>query len=343
MKNLKLMLLFLATGNSVFAQEPDLGKLSAESKAGNTVYYSVIKDSPKGMKYAGISIPIWNLTGSFLNNSIYDLTTNGMFLNDKFQASVRYKIGLGDKLAPDTYEFMDYPNHDYIMSQYKANKNQYLALSASYFVKSKELTETITVRLKSSGKVTTVTKVPGTVIKKLGVTLGYEQGFTWYNMNNKEIVVEMRDEPGVQKTFNLNSQSTVQTFKYVKVGLNWTKTHFFKGKFEEFGDRSDSGIKTTWFNVIIAAQNKFDDVYAPVPSPENYYTTGSQNIRLSPATMDALNQKLPVGIEFGQRYSMFRSGISMDYNVRYLPGLMKTINFMLEVGASYNIGFIKNK
>nr|WP_294862567.1 hypothetical protein [uncultured Fluviicola sp.] len=342
MKNFKLMLLFLVIGNVALAQ-PDLSKLSTESKAGNTVYYSVIKDSPKGMKYAGISIPIWNLTGSFLNSSLYDLTTNGIFLNDKFQVAVKYKIGLLDKLAPDTYELMDYPNHDYIMSQYKANKNQNLSLSGSYFVKSKETTETITVHLKSSGKVNTVTRVPATVIKKLGVTLGYEQGFTWYNMNNKEIIVEMRDEPGVQKTFNLGSQSTVQTFKYVKLGLNWTKTHYFKGKFEEYGERSDSGIKTTWFSVILAAQNKFDDVYVPVPLPDNVYYTETQNIRLSPATMNDLNKKLPVGIEFGQRYSMFRSGISYDYNIRYLPGLMKSINFMLEVGVQYNIGFLKNK
>lgn len=339
---MKWMLLFLLSGNAAFAQ-PDLSKLSAESKAGNTVYYSVIKDSPRGMKYAGISIPIWNLTGSFLNNSLYDLTSTGIFLNDKFQGTIKYKIGLLDKIAPDTYESMDYPNHDYIMSQYKANKNQYLALAGTYFVTEKESTEEITVSLKTSGKVNTVTKVPAKVIKKMGVTLGYEQGFTWYNMNNKSISVELRDEPGVEKTFNLPSQSTVQTFKYVKLGLNWTKTHYFKGKFEEYGERSDSGIKTTWFNVLIGAQNKFDDVYVPVPAPENVYTTESQAIRLSPATMDGLNKKLPVGVEFGQRYSMFKSGVAFDYSLRYLPGLMTNINFMLEIGVQYNIGFIKNK
>lgn len=342
MKSIFTLALVL-TASIAFGQE-DL-KLSNKAGDERTISYSVISDSPRDLQLAALTIPIWNGTASTLNSSLYDANFTGLYHGLKFQVAARYKLGVGDKLLPDSYEFSDYPNQDHIYSVNKASKAQDFSLLTTYFFNLAESKGEARIHLRTSGNTSYVTDVPVTYLKKIGFNVGYSQGFTWYNMNKMDLSAEFLEVPGDVRSFSLASMSSMQTYKFIKTGLTFTKAFDFAGNFEGYGKRKNAEIKTTYFNLLFAVQNDFDDVYAPVAATtqENYYYSSVNERYVSRASIDKQNKKLGIGAEFGQNFMSKQSGVSFGYAVKYTPGFVGNINFVLELGVGYTFNFLSKR
>ncbi len=346
MKHIITLALVLGASFSFGQEEPEKLNLSNKNGDEKAISYSVISDKPRNLKLAALSIPIWNGTASPINSSLYDANVAGTFHFLNFQVAARYKFGLGDKLLPDSYEFSEYPNQDHIYSVNKAQKAQEFNLITTYFFNLTESKGEARIHLKTSGNTSYVTDVPVTFLKKIGFNVGYTQGFTWYNMNRMDLSAEFVEIPGEVRTFSsLASMSSMQTYKFIKTGITYTRAFDFKGNFEGYGNRQNSEIKTTYFNVMFAVQNEFDDVYAPVgaTTQNNYYYSSANERYVSRASIDKQNKKLAIGAEFGQNFMSKKSGVSMNYAVKYLPGFVKNINFALELGIGYTFNFLAKR
>lgn len=342
-------ILFIAIGLWSFcaqAQDLDPFKKNPTTPGGynpdpEPLVYKVVRDKPEHLRFATILLPLWHLAGSKINSSLYDANFGAFYHEGNIQAMVRYKYGLGDKIAPDSYEFGSYPNHPLIFSIYEPGKAQELNAVGTYFFNSRKTTENIFMTVRSSKGFRRSTTVPATMLHKVGVNLGYAQGFTWYNMNNTDLNVELHDSENDIRQYNLMSMSSVQNYKFIKAGLTFTKGYDITYDFEGYGKYTDADMKTTWVNLIVAVQNDFDDVYAPVAytTQDNYYNSYDQNIYVADGSINHLNKKLPIGIEVGHRYLTRSSGFGYEAAVKYLPGMMNNINFMVEVGVSYGFNF----
>lgn len=339
---MKSALLFFAAvlpGAMAFAQSD---KQQAPARTGSdVVYYRLIYDKPQEIKMMSLMLPLWNLAGSKINSSIYDLNTSLLYTDTKFQGLVRYKMGLGDKIAPETYEGA-YPNHPLMFSINEVPKSQEFSAIGTYFLEGEDVIEEQRVKLKREGNVETVTDIPVSAYKSMGINLGYSQGFTWYNMNNTNVNAVLRDDASEQ-TYKLASMSTIQNYKFVKIGATFLKTVDMKAEFDGYGIRDIGIVKTTWVNVIGAVQNQFDDVYVPVSGGADNDLSSSQTVYVTKANINDHNKKLAVGFEFGQRYSFKRSFFSFEYGVKYLPGLMNNLNFMIDLGLNININFLRGR
>lgn len=337
---MKIQLLILSLGLfSIGISQKNLEKLSQPTRDGQkTVYYTVVSDNPEETRLAKIAIPLWYLSGSKINSSLYNVCPSVFFQQGKFQGVAKYNLSLFDHVGPESLEFQDYPNQPLVFSVNKVNKAQEFSLSGSYFFKGFSSTKTARISLKSEGKVNYVTDIPATFYKKLGVTLGYAQGFTWYNLNNTNLNAELYDERGVVKEYNLASMSTMQTYSMLKLGLVLSRSYDITGDFEGYGQRTASGSLVTHFNLMYAFKNTFDDVYVPLTFDPN----NPNNVMVTKAIMDAHNDKVPFGFEFGQRYLDRNSVVGVEYALKYLPGLSGTTRFSVELGFSINVNFLKN-
>ena len=338
--------IFLVTvfGSACVFGQGDLQKLDIKNKNNETktISYFVVSDRPEDLRMLGLTIPIWNASGSFFNCSLYDLNLTGTYYANKFQGSLRYKLGVGDRMFPESLERMDYPNQPMLFSVNEAKMSQELNAVGTYFFTSSESEQIETIHLKTAGNTSYVTKVPVKELTKIGVNFGYAQGFTWYNMNRMKVSYEFDDLPGtVIKDQSLSSMGSVQNYKFLKAGLTFSQSYNFKGNFEGYGDRTTSQLKTTYFNVIFALQNEFDDVYVSVPESEDF--NGELGQYVSRASIDAQNKKLPFGFEFGRKTMTKESGISTEFAIKYLPGFVGNINLMIELGASYTFNFLGKK
>ena len=304
-------------------------------RGGETVYYSLIFDSPEDLRILSFNLPIWNIAVAKINTSIYDLNFATLYHTPKYQAYVRYKYGLGDQIAPDSYEGS--AGHPQMFSVNKVPKSQEFNLMGTYFISSKKLATEERMKLKTTGKVTTFTTIPNTTLKSVGLNLGYTQGFTWYNMNNASITGE---SGGTSREYKLASMTTVQTYKFIKAGLSFTRATYVKAKFDNYGVRESGTLITTWLNLICAVQNDFDDVFVPV---DEFGNGGAEQTMIMRASINEANKKLPVGIEFGQRFSSNKGFISLEYGVKYLPGFLGNINFMIEGGFNLSLNVLKRK
>jgi hypothetical protein len=223
------------------------------------------------------------------------------------------------------------------MSIYNPDRAQDFSAQATFFIaeKNKDVEERI--RLKTEGKVVTVTDVKTKQLIKTGINLGYSQGFTWYNMNNMNLAVQALDNANDQQTVSFNSMSSMQNYKFLKLGLNITKSVGLKLNAEGYGERESRNISVLNFNVIYALQNQFDDVYV------GRYNTDNNEVQLMKYTMDGLNAKLPFGVELNYKEFIKKSAFSYEIGVKYLPGLIKQINLMATFGLSVNIDFFRKR
>lgn len=94
----------------------------------------------------------------------------------------------------------------------------------------------------------------------------------------------------------------------------------------------------TGANLIVAVQNQFDDVYVGSYDPN---ASSNGTIYFERYKLAESNKRLGVGVEFYQRYFTKRFPISIEYKISYLPGMLKNVNFALNVGASLQIDALR--
>ena len=337
MKKIAVVLFLGTLTGSAFAQS-ESQTLGVKARNGNVVMIDMLEEAPEKVSFLALQLPIWHLSGSRINTSLLDLKGSLSYVGKgKVNGEVSYKYGLGDQILPESNERMDYPNNDMVMSIYNPDRAQDFSATGTFFVSEKLKDVEERIRLKTEGKVVTVTDVKTKQLVKTGINIGYSQGFTWYNMNNMELNVASIDNPNDQQVVSFNSMSSMQNYKFIKLGLNITKSVGLKLNAEGYGERESRNISVMNFNVIYALQNEFDDVYV------GRYNTDNNEVELMKYTMDGLNTKLPFGFEFTYKEFVKKSAFSYEIGVKYLPGLMSQINLMATFGLSVNIDFFRKK
>jgi hypothetical protein len=332
----RLSLLMFSVGFTtlnVFAQDEVM------SSNDNIVIIDKVAEKPEKLSMLVWEIPIWHLAGSKINSSLLDLKSSVSYVGKgNINYGISYKYGLGDHIFPENNEFTDVLSNELVMSQYKVPHAQELNVYGTYFFNSSMEQVDQTLRLKQEGQTVYVTTVPAMQQTKMGITLGYSQGFTWYNMNKIDLAVSPRiDSPEIIEQVSMQSMSSVQEYKFIKLGLSITKAVNIKVNAQGYGERRSSWISVDQFNLIAAVQNKFDDVYVGRVNTDD----GGLTVMLVKYGMDEYNKKLPIGFEYSRHHFSKGSPWSFEYGVKYLPGLMKNLNLMVNFGFSANIDFLK--
>ncbi len=279
----------------LFSQEKENIEIKSKANDKKNIDYFVVRDNPRDLKIGSLTIPIWNATGSLLNSSLYDLNLMGTYHKERFHGNLKYRFSLLDRMFPESFEFGDYPNHPYVFSVNKVKNAQDVDAVGTYFLYFRQKKGEEPIPLRSAGNITYYTIVPVTYLYKMGVNLGYAQGFSWYNMNFMKLNYEFNDLPGiVRKDETFGSMGTVQTFKFIKTGLTFTKAYDFTGNFDGYGERTNGEITTTFFNLLFAVQNEFDDVYVPVFESNQEWFNGGGGQYVSRASINDQNKKLNI-------------------------------------------------
>lgn len=325
----------------IISSLPFIGHAQSETDdKDKVVFIEILKENPEDLSFLSLNIPLWHLAGSKINTSLLDLkgdiSYNG---KGKLNGGLNYKYGLGDKIAPDTYEFTENLSKGLVMSVNKAPHAQELQLYTTYFFAEKIEDVDETIKLKQVGNTNYVTSIKTKQLVRTGINLGYSQGFTWYNMNNVNISVEPVGFPNEQRDVSMESMSTIQDYKFLKLGICRTKGVNTKINAEGYGERSSAWMTISNFNLIYALQNDFDDVYVGTENTDG----GGLVIELVEYSMNESNAKLPIGFEFTRKHLYKGSIMSVEYGVKYLPGLLKNINLMVNLGVSFNFDFFKKK
>lgn len=294
-------------------------------------------EKPKELSILSLELPIWHLTGSPVNTSLYDLKASLTYAGSgKINGGASFNWKIGDRIMPDTYERIDYVNHSYVISKFNSARAQSLDVWATYFIKESLEPTTQTIRLKRVGNTIYVTNVDTKEYKRTGVTLGYNQGFTWYNVNNLDLSVASIATPAVTETVNMNSMSTTRVFKEIKAGVTITKAVNFKVDVDGYGEKKGSHITMNTFSAIFAVQNDFEDLLV------GQINTESNEVEFSEYLFSDDNKRLPIGFEWRHK-SLTKGWFSYEYGVGYYPGLLKKINLGVHFGASVNIDFLRKK
>lgn len=311
----------------------------AQNEEDETLTYMVEYEAPEKLSMLSFNLPIWHLGLAKTNFSIYDLKGSIHYVGaGKINGGVSYKLGVGDKLIPDTDEGIEYARSSYVMSMFKPGKAQEVSAYATFFIKETTGSKEESYSIKKTGRIHYYTMVNTKYHKKHGISVGYSQGFTWYNMN--KISLDLHSEQyNVSRTEQLNSMSTVQQYKFITLGYQHIKSVNSKMNFAKYGFRDSRFITVTGANVIYAIQNKFDDVYFGSYDPNA--GGGNGTIYFEQFAIAESNKRLNIGVEFYQRYFIKRFPISFEYKVAYLPGLLKNLNVMLNIGVNFQIDALR--
>lgn len=306
-----------------------------------TLTYNKVYDAPEKLSIFSISLPFYHGSFSKMNFSLYDLKGGIQYVGKgKLNGGLSYKLGLVDKLLPKTEETNDVVRQNHVMSVFDPGHAQEFDVYATYFFLEKEKKVNTPFTLKTEGgyyyRTTYYSKVETKAIFKHGINLGYSQGFTWYNMNNTDLKLYNRPND-IIKEVNLQSMSSVQHYKFIKLGYQHQRIVNAKMKFEKYGVRGAQQIIVTGANLIYALQNDFDDVYLGDYQPNN-----GDKVFYEQYEIDQSNKFLNVGLEVYQRFYFKRNLVSFDYRIGYLPGMMNNLNVMLNVGVNFQIDFFRN-
>lgn len=321
----------------VFGASVLISLSSFAQKDQEVVYFTELEEKPKDLSVLSLELPIWHLTGSQVNFSLYDLKTSLTYLGgSKINGGATFNWKIGDRILPDTYEGLEYVNNNMVMSQNESVRAQSLNVWGTYFFKESLEPVTETIRLKKVGNTIYVTNVDTKAFKRMGFNLGYTQGYTWYNLNNMSISVAREETPTAIETVSENSQSTMQDYKHIKAGITFTKAVNMKVNVKDYGVRKSNHITMNSFNVIYAIQNDFDDVYW------GRYNTYTNEVEYLPYLFTDDNKKLPIGFEYTHK-SMDSGWFSYEYGVGYYPGLLKKINIGVHFGVSVSFNFMKKR
>ena len=291
------------------------------------------EEKPDDLNFLSIQLPLWHLNGSPVNTSLYDLKGSFAYAGTKkLNGGIQYNWRLGDRLLPDTYERTEYVYQNMIYSKYKSAASKVIDFWANYFFTNKTKTSNESIELKRVGRTIYVTNVDVSQYCRTGINLGYRQGFTWYNLNNKPIILE-NTSTGVPLEFNEQSASTFQSFGIISAGLSFSKSVNFKVDIEDYGVKTMSRLNVSSFNLLFAVQNKFEDVLV------GQLNTLSSQVEFIEYAFSDENKKLPIGFEFNQR-NYVKSWGTFEYGIGYYPGLLKKINIGVHVGASIHLDLL---
>lgn len=321
-----------------------LGLSVSRSNAQQVVNVEILKDDIKGLNFFKVRLPLWELSGSKMNTSIYDANA-GLFLHlgDKFIFTADYSYGLLDRIAPDTEDDLEYINNDNMTSVNKNTHATYGGGSVTWFFKEKATEESIQVNLKQSksrsANAVHYVMVPGTILKRWGLKLGYTQGITWYCMNDMAVNMKPYDDPDRNmQSFISNSNSTMMKYGNLSLGISIAKSTNIWIDAEGYGIRGNSDIGITTFDILFAVQNELDDVYATIGTTAPMNGLGNQTLVYQRFNINDYNKKLRFGFNFGYRYIPFDSIFSFTFDAGYAPGLLNNINAYVKAGICMYLG-----
>jgi len=291
------------------------------------------KEDPKALNIIALEIPIWHMNGSLVNSSLYNIKTSLSYVGaGKVNGGATFNWRVFDRIYPSSYDDSDYGIHEMMVSKFKAPAAQSLDVWVAYFFKEKLVPTKERVQLKRAGNTTYYTNVDTKAYKRTGVELGYSQGFTWYNMNNMRVAVE-EPNSGSKRFFESNSQTTVQTFKVLKVGLIFTKAVNVNLEVEGYGTKRSGYVNQNSFNLLFAVQNRFDDVLVGYPN------TSNNSLEFTRYNFSDDNKRLPLGFEY--KFKKYSKGwFSYEAGAGYYPGLLKKINLGVFAGVSIQIDML---
>jgi hypothetical protein len=332
MLKINLLLLLFVLSFSVKAQKKD-------KNYSKTIELEVLNNSAKKMQMLYLHLPLWELTGSTINSSLYDVNTGLYYFNPKFHLSANFKYGLGDKIAPETFEDLDYTYSDMMMSVYKPGKATDFTLKGTYNFFEDRVKEDEPVFIHKRSDTLYYVNIPAEKCIRYGFNIGYSKGFTWFNMNNRDIV--LKDLAGKERTFNSSSMSSIQSYQFLRLGVTYSKAIDVSVKTKKYGKKVSQSINTYSFDVLWALQNDFDDVYATVPNPSTNNVSSDNNIYFSKYSINESNKKLPFGFDATYRRSPRDAYFSYYVSLKYTPGFINTINFMVSGGFNIAINVLK--
>lgn len=299
------------------------------------VYITDMKEDPYNLSILNLELPIWHLFGSMYNTSLYDVKSSLSYVGKgKINGGATFNWQLGDRIMPDSDDRTEYVYTPMVMSQFKTAPAQSFEAWGTYFFREEDYPQEVSIRIKKVGNTIYYTNVEAHEVRKIGLRLGYKQGYTWYNMNNMDMIVAPAATPSLTETVNFNSMSTFQNYKMIKAGISITKSTNVKVQLEEYGERKSSGITMDNFNLIFAVQNDFEDVIVGRPNTDN------NTIEFVEYLFSDENKRLPIGFEYTHK-SYSKDWFSYEYGIGYYPGLMKKINIGVHFGASVSIDFLR--
>lgn len=299
------------------------------------VFMDNLVEKPKELSILSLELPIWHLTGSMVNFSLYNVKSSLTYAGSgNINGGATFNWKLGDRIMPDTYERTDNVNHNMVMSKFESSWAQSLDVWGTYFFKESLEPTKETIRLKKVGNTVYVTNVDTKAYKRIGFTAGYNQGFSWYNINNMDLSVASVLTPTVNETVSENSMSTIRTFKEIKAGITFTKAVNFKVDVKGYGERKSGYLTMNTFSAIFAVQNDFDDVLV------GRINTNTNEVEFAEYVFSDENKRLPIGFEWRHK-SLSKGWFSYEYGLGYYPGLLKKINLGAHFGVSVNIDFLR--
>jgi len=316
-----------------FSQDEDDEPLDDDDR--NAISMEILSDHPEDMKIIRFHLPLWELTGSKMNTSIYDANA-GFFaqLGNRWIFTASYSYQVGDRIAPDTYEDQDYINHPVMMSVNKNTHANHLFVSGTYFFREKVEKKNMSILVKKRGDMNYEVWVPGKELIRTGIRLGYTQGVTWYCMNNAKLRAQVTDNPSAAaQDFNLNSMTTMMEYTNLHVGISRSRLTNLLVKLDKYGKRRNSDLTIWNFDLLFSVRNKLDNVYADTGE-----STGNNIRSYQVYNINDYNKKLKIGASVGFRYLPPTSMISMGWEIGYFPGLTSNINAYVKAGVSFYLG-----
>lgn len=298
----------------------------------------IIDNTVTGLKLYQIYIPLWSGMLSKFNSSLYNLSTGGLVNFDKFSIEVEYNYMFGDRFLVD-YGINEYNRADIVMPVTKSNSTNYGRIYGTYYFMNKEKLKETTVGLKTEGRVNYVTNVPAYRNTRYGVNLGFEHGVAFYGLNQRELYGQAIDNPNEPlKTFGYNYQSAMTRYSFLSLGFSIANTENVTVQFENYGKRRSAGMGIFNFDLLIAVQNNYENVYGSY----DYISESSNNIHfLKEYNINDYNKKTMVGGRVYYRSVPLKGVITFNAEIGYQPGFIKQNNlyakFVLQLALGNNL------
>ena len=300
--------------------------------------FSYVYQKPEKFAMLPINIPLMHFTLGKTNTSLYDVKPSIYYLGaGRVNGGISFRYGLGDKVMPKTLEKERIIRDDHMMSVNKPGKSMDFSAQATVFLKEAKKSKIVSLSLSESRTTSYYTKVEVDVLVKHGLTIGYNQGHSWYNMNNQEIDL-VHPATNMETTVKFNSMSSVQEFKIIKFGYQHTRTINSMFEVEKYGERAKSSIVVTGVNFMYALTNKFDDVLVGKYIQND---GGDGKMHYAQFNFASTNALINFGGEFYQQYYIKHSPISLEYRIALLPGLKGILNYALSIGGNIQIDALR--
>lgn len=295
-----------------------------------------LKDKASDLNFFKVAIPIWDINLNDYNMSIYDLSiTPHIQLGDKFYITANYTYSLGDRLSPEVNESNDVTTNTFrAVSIYEHTRANSFSLDGSFFFKQDLQTKDVRIKLKShrSGNTTyeTVTYVPGEILTRYGLRLGFTKGITWYAFDDNTITGI--DKSGNSQELDYQQKSSMLDYSNLRIGLCRAIQTNLHVNAKGYGYRTNAGFDYVYADVVLSLKNKFDDVYGAY-----LYESNSNKMYYRQYEIDYNLKKSKLGFAIGFRSLPFIGLGSFDIEAGAFPGVKKEGNGYLKIG--FNLAF----